>query len=29
MLWRQLAEQAEALRMRIPAEAQDAYYQLV
>lgn len=29
MLWRQLAEQAEALRLRIPAEAQDAYYQLV
>ena len=29
MLWRQLAEQAEALRMRIPAEVQDAYYQLV
>lgn len=29
MLWRQLAEQAEALKLRIPAEAQDAYYQLV
>jgi hypothetical protein len=29
MLWRQLAEQAEALRLYIPAEAQDAYYQLV
>lgn len=29
MLWRQLAEQAEALRLHIPAEAQDAYFQLV
>ena len=29
MLWRQLAEQTEALRLRIPAETQDAYYQLV
>lgn len=28
-LWRQLSEQAEALKLRIPAEAQDAYYQLV
>lgn len=29
MRWRQLAEQAEALKLRIPVEAQDAYYQLV
>ena len=29
LLWRQLAEQAEALKLRVPAEAQDAYYQLV
>ncbi len=29
MLWRQLAEKAEAVKLRIPAEAQDAYYQLV
>jgi hypothetical protein len=28
-LWLSLAARAEALRMRIPAEAQDAYYQLV
>ena len=29
LMWRQLAEQAEALRLRVPAEMQDAYYQLV
>jgi len=29
LMWRQLAEQAEALKLRIPVEAQDAYYQLV
>ena len=28
-LWLSLAARAEALRMKIPAEAQDAYYQLV
>lgn len=28
-LWRQLAEKAETVKMRIPAEAQDAYFQLV
>ncbi len=29
LMWRQLAEQAEALKLRVPAEMQDAYYQLV
>lgn len=29
MLWRQLAEKAEAVKLRIPVEAQDAYFQLV
>ncbi len=29
MMWRQLAEKAEAVRLRIPVEARDAYYQLV
>lgn len=28
-LWRDLVEKAESLRLKIPAQAQDAYYQLV
>ncbi len=28
-MWRQLADKAEAVRLRIPAEARDAYFQLV